>query len=295
MMVTLRYVFVLLLSVSFPAVAGVYFETTTVMTGPGFSETMEVEGWADGSKSKIVFRQSTNPLTGAGTYLITHDGGKMTYLIDPKDKTYMEWDIDQMMNSAGGVMNALGGVVKFKVSDPHIEIIENGKPAEKIAGYSTKRYRYRTTYTSVFTVMGFGSKKDVVIDQIIWSSEALKDVGLSVWLRKEPPKTGNPDLDGMMSLETNKVIGYPLKMETVSTETKKGKQTVTKHTMTVNTIKKQNIKDATFVIPADYQKTSLMQHMGSETGPSPTSDPPEEEQGGLKGLFNRGKSLFNRE
>ncbi len=244
---------------------------------------IEVEAWVAADKAKIEFKEAAgNPMAKEGAYLITRDGGKTIYMVDPKEKTYAEWDLQAMMSMVGSVMNGMGPLLKMEFSDPKVEKLleEDGGT---VAGQPTTHYRYRTTYNMKVKVLGMGQETAVENIQDVWATNKLQDIALGVWLRSDPPRTGNANLDKLVASEVDKTKGFPLKTVTVSTSTnKKGKPTVTRTTMEVTKLDTgATVAESSFQIPAGYQETQILPQAAEGEGQ-------QESQGGLGGLL-RGK------
>jgi hypothetical protein len=109
-------------------------------------------------------------------------------------------------------------------------------------------------------VLGMGQASNVVSEQEIWATDKLKDVGLGVWLRADPPRTGNANFDKLVATEASQVSGFPLKTVTVSTTTSnKGKQQVSRTSTEVTELDASAaVPDSTFEIPAGYEETQVM-------------------------------------
>jgi len=235
--------------------AGVYYVArTTAEGGKGADQQdMIVKAWASGDSGKVVFEESKNPMMGKGTYIITKDGGKTMFLVDPKEKTYMKWDLDSMMGLLGGAMK----MMNLKFTDPKVEALGE-EPDGLVAGVPTVHYRFRTTYAMSMSFMMMKKNSKVVKDEEIWAATELADAALGIWLRKAPPKTGNEDMDKLIKAEMGKVQGFPLKRKTVTTSTdEKDKKEVTTITMEVTELQMVPVPDSTFEIPSDYKETSL--------------------------------------
>jgi len=201
----------------------------------------------------VVFEESENPMMGKGTYIITKDGGKTMFLVDPKEKTYMKWDLDSMMGLLGGAMK----MMNLKFTDPKVEFLGE-EPGGLVAGIPTTRYSYRTSYAMSMSFMMMKKNSRVMKDEEIWAATKLADAALGIWLRKAPPKTGNEDMDKLIKAEMGKVQGFPLKRKTVTTSTdEKGNKEVTTITMEVTELQMVPVPDSTFEIPSDYKETSL--------------------------------------
>jgi hypothetical protein len=235
--------------------AGVYYVAqTTAEGGKGADQqNMIVKAWASGDSGKVVFEESENPMMGKGTYIITKDGGKTMFLVDPKEKTYMKWDLDSMMGLLGGAMK----MMNLKFTDPKVEFLGE-EPGGLVAGIPTTRYSYRTSYAMSMSFMMMKKDSRVMKDEEIWAATKLADAALGIWLRKTPPKTGNEDMDKLIQAEMSKVKGFPLRRKTMTTSTdEKGNKEVTTITIEVTELQMVPVPDSTFEIPSDYKETSL--------------------------------------
>ncbi|HET9226705.1 MAG TPA: DUF4412 domain-containing protein [Thermoanaerobaculia bacterium] len=263
-------IFLILALAALPAFAGIHYKAvTTNEDGQRAAGNMEVEGWVSGDKARVEFKESGNPMAKAGAYLITKDGGKTIYLVDPGEKTYAEWDIQAMLGLVGAVTQGMGPLLKMEFSDPKVEKLLD-EDGGTVAGLPTRHTKYRTSYNMKVKVLGMGNEANVVTEQEIWATDRLQDVGLGVWLRSDPPRTGNPQFDKLIDAEVERATGFPLKTVTVSTTTqKKGKTTTTRSVMQVTQLDtKADIAAASFEIPAGYQETQLLPEgaEGEESG-----------------------------
>ena len=233
-------------------------------------------------KARVEFKESGgNPAAKEGSWLLTKDGGKTIFLVDPEEKTYAEWNLQAMLGLVGSVMQGMGPLLKIEFSDPKVEKLleEDGGT---VAGMPTRHYRYRTSYIMKMRVLGMANEANVVTEQDIWSTDRLQDVGLGIWLRSDPPRTGNEQFDKLIAAEAGKTQGFPLKTVTVSTTTQKkgNKQTVTRSTMEVTQLDASaNVPGSSFEIPAGYKETQLV----------PTAEEGGGEEGGLGALLRRNK------
>ena len=98
----------LLLAAALPAAAGTHYTAETTTTGPDAEQATSVEAWVDGAAAKIVFHESGTPVLEKGNYIVTTDGGKTLYLVNPEEKAYAEWDLEAMLQMVGSVMQAMG-------------------------------------------------------------------------------------------------------------------------------------------------------------------------------------------
>lgn len=271
-----------------PAWAGVHYTSVTETVGQSGKMTIQVEGWASGNNARVEFKQSDNPVMKTGTYMITTDGGKTLYLVNPEDKTYAKWDLQAMMGAAGSVLKSMGPLFKMEVSDPKVEKLDEGDGGQ-VLGIPTRRYKYRTSYNMKIRVMGMGDTSNVVMEQDIWATDRLTDLGVGAWLRAEPPSLGYEPLDKLVKSEMGKISGYPLKMVTVSTTTsqKKGEKTVDRTTMEVTKLDTSaTVAASRFEIPSGYQETQLLPGPGAQANDGSGQ---QEEQSGIGGLLRRKK------
>jgi len=250
-------------AVAAPAFAGLHYQAVSRQEGgagrgnnPG---NITVEGWVNGDKARVEFKESGNPMAKSGTYLITKDGGKTLYLVNPEDKTYALWDLNAMLGFLGGVMNGVGPILKFEFTDPKVEKVSEDDGGA-LLGYPTRHYKFRTSYSMKMKVFGIGRSADTATDQEVWATSKLTDPGLKVWLRHDPPRTGNEQFDKLIAAETEKqrVTGFPLKTVSTTTSTQNGKQTVTHHTMEVTSLESKSIPDSSFEIPSGYKEIQML-------------------------------------
>ena len=264
-----------------PSFAGIHYKATTHTEGAQAqgNSNIQVEGWVANDKAHIDFKDNAGPMAKQGSYLLTKDGGHTVYLVDPQEKTYASWDLKAMLGLVGGIMNGMGPLLKVEFSDPKIEKLLD-EDGGTLVGLPTHHYRYRTSYTMKIRVLGMANDASVVTDQDIWATDKLQDIALGVWLRSDPPHTGNEQFDKLLASQMDRAKGFPLKTVTVSTSTQKkgNKQTVTRSTMEVTQLETTTPPASAFEIPAGYKETQLL--------PQGEDD---EQGGGLGGLLRRNK------
>jgi hypothetical protein len=287
---TLAFIAAALVLAAAPCSAGIHYKSATKTWSEGAnarSSDIQAEGWVAGEKAKVAFLESNgNPVARQGTYMVTKDGGKTLYLVNPQDKTYAQWDLQGMLGVVGAVMNGMGPLLRIQFSDPKTEKLAE-EDGGLVAGVPTRHYKYRTSYTMTVKVLGMGNTANVVSEQDIWATTKATDAGLGVWLRAEPTRTGNKEFDKLLTSSAAKFQGFPLKVVTVSTSTqqKGNKQTVTHSTMEVTQLDAgASVPASTFEIPAGYKETQIAPTQQGEAG-----DQKQEEEGGLRGLLKRKK------
>ncbi len=275
-----------------PCSAGIHYKSATKTWSEGDrangrNSDIQAEGWVAGEKAKVVFVESNgNPVAQQGTYILTKDGGKTLYLVNPQDKTYAQWDLQGMLGVAGAVMNGMGPLLKIQFSDPRTEKLSE-EDGGLVAGVPTRHYKYRTSYTMTVKVLGMGNTANVVSEHDIWATTKATDAGLGVWLRAEPAHTGNKEFDKLLTSAAPKFQGFPLKTVIVSTSTqqKGNKQTITHTTMEVTQFDTgASVPASTFEIPAGYKETQIAPTQQGQAGQDQ-----QEDEGGLRGLLKRKK------
>ncbi len=241
-----------------PAAAGVRYTAVSSAEGQGAAKPTKVDAWVDGARAKIVFQQASAADLEAGEYLLTQDGGKTLYLVDPDEKTYAKWDLEAMFQALGSVMEAMGPMMNLSIDN--VKVDKTGQSSGgTIQGLSTTHSTYKTTYDMTMKFFGRGHTNHVESIQDVWTTTALDDPAMAVWLRKAPI-TGFGELDKLVSAEMEKAHGFPLKTVTVSTTTNpKGKSQTTKTTMEVTSLDTSaSIPASTFEIPAGYEETQML-------------------------------------
>jgi hypothetical protein len=256
----------LFVAAAVPAMAGIHYQATTKTDAQSRSSDVQVEGWVTGDKAKVEFKEATNgnPVTQKGTYILTKDAGKTLYLVNPEEKTYAVWDLRGMLGAVGTVMNGVGPLLKIQFSEPKVEKLAEDDGGT-LLGVPTRHYKYRTSYTMTMKVLGMGNSSDVVTEQDFWTTTKLGDAGLGVWLRSEPPRTGNVELDKLLTAERYKMQGFPLKTVTVtnSTDKKRGRTNTSRTSMEVTQLDASaSVPAAAFEIPSGYKETQILPAAG---------------------------------
>lgn len=251
-----------------PARAGIYYQAVTTEEG-GKTQT-RVKAWVEGAKAKVELEEA-GPGLQDGSYLLTTDGGRTLYLVNPKEKTYSRWDLDAMFQTFNQVMESMGPMMNMSIDNPEVEKVGE-EAGGTVVGLPTTRYRYRSSYELNLKVMGMKRSSRVQMDQEIWATQAVSAPGLGVWLRPDRP-TGFEGLDELLEAEMGKLEGFPLKVVTETTTTnKKGKSRTTRSTMEVTTLEQdRDLEDGTFEIPEGYTEEAMptMGENGEDEGGNP--------------------------
>jgi hypothetical protein len=194
---------------------------------------------------------------GKDGYFVTRDGGNTFYIVNPKEKTYMKFDMAQMAQAGAGMMQAMKGVAQMKISDPKVEkVLDEAGPS--ILGYPTRHYRLVTTYAMEMSFFGRKNVTQVVREEEIWSTTKFKFGGLKAWTSKQQVRTGNEELDKLVDARKDAIQGLYLKHIAVNKSIDANKrETVTRHTTEVSEIKEGRLAAALFEMPAGYKEESI--------------------------------------
>ncbi len=244
-----RFVIAIFLLAAFPAFGGVEFVAQTRSDAGG---DVTVHAYVSGARAKVVFVESAVDLYNTGDYMLSNDEGKTLYIVTPNTKTYTKYDVQSMMAGMGGIVQGMRGMMKVSFEAPRVEKLleENGGV---IAGVPTRHYRYRTSYTVSMHITG-AKKVSTIIEEDIWTTDKLVDPALKVWLKQEPPATGDEQVDKMIRAEMSKVEGFPLKRVTVTRTSDADGEHTTRSEMNVLQLKRVTLPLATFVIPKTYRE-----------------------------------------
>ena len=245
-----------LMLVTATARAGWEYTSATKAEGGGRhaeAANNSIHALIDGTKARIEFVESGNPMMGKGSYLLTEDAGKKVYIVNPEQKAYSEWNMDAMMGMAGGMM----GMMNMKVKDQKVEKLLEEK-GERILGYPTTHYKFRTAYTMEMKFMGMHQSTSTVKEEDIWTTKSLPDAAFAFAGMRRDMKSGNAELDKLIASEMGKAQGFPLRIISAQhTTDPRGQQQESKVTMEVTSLKQVNPAASQFQLPADYEARDL--------------------------------------
>jgi len=252
-------VLVLAAPLALPAVAGVTYtaKTRTLSAeNPDQAADLKVRALVNGSKARVDFLESELPELAKGRYLLSTDEGKTVYLVDPAGKTFARWDAERMVSGMADLMRRMRWQMKVHFDEPQIQKVLDEK-GEPVAGLPTRHYRYRTSYRVRVELAGSDTIATTV-DEDIWTTSAVQEPGLRLWLKQEPPTSGDEQLDRIIHEEKSKIQGFPVKKITViKTTDHEGKVTESRTEMIVTEMKTISVEDSAFQIPSGYTEMDL--------------------------------------
>jgi hypothetical protein len=245
--------------------AGLSFTQVTSVNG---SRTMVSKVLSDGNRAKMetVESASANPFMPAGSYMLFNDGELV--LINPSARTFARFD-SAMLEGMTGMMG------QIEITDVAFEKVleEDG---ETIAGYPTRHYQFKSSWTMGMQGMPMKTQMNFVED--IWATTAVDAPDIAVGAANALPQQVKAvaETQGLLKVE-----GLPLKH--ISVQGSKmdmgggglgalgarmagrmagaGGDTTT--TMEVTDLQEVDVPAATFAIPDGYTETQLFQTGGA--------------------------------
>lgn len=220
----------------------------------------------DQGMSRVDYSKDSS--SGAGTWIISRNGGRDMIYVDPKSKTYL-------VNSTGDLSETLGGV-QLQISNLVLDSRHLGS-GPVMAGYPTDHYRITATYDVSISLgpIPLVQHVETVIDK--WTTTAFGDVG-ATYFRGNLPHSGDPEIDRIIEAETTDAPGFPLRQISSITTTlsnrnlpkstqievpRKRRQTTE---LVVTKVGRAESEPSRFQIPASYNpidQSSLLGETGS--------------------------------
>ncbi len=241
------------------AFAGVEFVAQTRSQDGG---DVTVHAFVSGSRAKVLFVESAAQIYNVGDYMLSPDEGKTLYLVSPATKTYTKYDVPAMMAGMGGMVQGLRGMMKVQFESPKVEKLLE-EPGTPVAGLPTRHYRYRTSYVVSMHITG-AKKISTVTEEDIWTTDRLVDPALKIWLKHEPPSTGDQQVDEMIRAEMSKIQGFPLKRVTVTRTSDAQGEHTSRSEMNVLEVKQVSVPAREFLLPRGYTEVAPKRLMDEE-------------------------------
>ena len=248
--------------------AGIYFESTTTVTGgkPGQSSLMnsKARSFISDDKLRTEMIESQNPMMPAGSFMISTDGGKTMTIVNPATQSYAIMDLEAMAGMfSGGMVN---------IVNPAFEKIADEDGGE-ILGHKVRHIKFKKSYGMEMNFMGMRNSTTVESTQEIWAASDLLADGPNLWSGQKGFATGDKEFDRRILDEMAKIRGLPLKQVMTSRETADGgavTESVT--TINVNLLREEHVEDSMFEIPSGFTERSIIEIGASQRMNSDTSD-----------------------
>lgn len=243
------------------------FVVRTSSTHTGDRETVMIRGrgtFAGGNARLELTETGPNKeaFGGKGSYFLIPEGGEKMYLVDPSQKSYLEWDMESMMAGMAKMVNALGSLVKMDISNVQIDAKDMG-PGETVQGYPTRHMQMTQNYTVTAKVLGKTSVSRTESTTDYYFAPALRSLrnpfvrNGQAWANKFDVFQ-NPDYKRQMAAAQAKIQGVPVKTvtRTVTTD-EKGKQETSVTTTEMVNFKNGDVSASLFSIPTGYQLVQM--------------------------------------
>ena len=215
----------------------------------------------DGQRSRVDFLSGN--AYPPGTYVVSSDGARKLRFVDPSQKTYTEVNTATIA-SAIGMSNIVIGNLKSEVMKLDDQPV--------IAGIPTDHYRLVLSFDITVTLKNRPLKQSVRTEIDKWTTVRFSDTTTS--LGSQTLLTGNAEIDALISAETTKISGFPLKQTiritamNVSTTGRPVKSqlqvpstvTLTRE-MTVTSIRETKPDAAMFIVPAGFSRTDFAERV----------------------------------
>jgi len=212
----------------------------------------------DGDRSRVEF--TAGNAYPAGTYIIATNGSRSMVFIDPSRKSFVEVNAASVASSIGGQ--------KITIANKKIDDVVKMPDQVTVAGLPTEHYRLSMSYdiTVAFGSLPLTQTVKTTIDK--WTTSAFGDVG-DTFLAGGALKTGNPDLDELISAENSRIKGFALRqVVNVTTINNRASQTGDSQLKVSRTVTQTRellvtaiqplaqLNVATFTVPVTYHKAS---------------------------------------
>ncbi len=243
--------------VAIPSSAAIQYEFVQKNTSADTAEPvtdLTARATIDGDRSRIDFLSGS--LYPPGTYVVSTDGARRMLFVDPEKEWFTE------VNTTS-VATALGSS-NIRISNLK-STLETRDDRPVIAGYTTDHSRLTISYDIAVTVKNMPIKQRVRTEIDTWATPHFPPVSAMSFL--SGLRTGNPEIDKLLDVETTRVKGFPLR-QTVTTKavadlppTRSELKTPTTRTlvreMWVTSIRETAPDASLFAVPPHYRRADL--------------------------------------
>jgi hypothetical protein len=253
----MRVLGVLLLFAVQTASAAIQYEfRQTVTSDAEGAAPIDCSGSAviDGERSRVEFGNCN--AYPPGSFVLTTNGSRTLTFVDPSKKIFADVN-------AAAVATALGST-KITIANKKINTTEM-PDHPNIAGVPTSHYRITLDYdiTVTFGTIPLTQTIHTMIDR--WTTQTFGDVA-DTFLSAGGVKTGNPDLDDLITAESSKERGFPLKQiirttainnraQTVKSELVLSRSTTITRELSLTSVQPvAKVADTMFNVPASFKR-----------------------------------------
>jgi Domain of unknown function (DUF4412) len=234
------------------AFAGLAYKVESVSSGIRES-TMNGTAEVEGKNFRFNIGQSDDAVIPASGFIISENGGRTLAVVDPATKSYYELSLDQIGGGFGAILQQFGGMVKFTVANPKVNVRDLGA-GEKIEGYATQHKTFDMSYDMNMDVMGQKTTMSFATTAEMWVTDQIPTESAS-FLQSGELHTGIDDIDKLIAMHVKSLSGFPLRHIATIHVVQGGNDMEAKTTTTVTGIEKKTFPATEFVIPAGFAKT----------------------------------------
>lgn len=211
----------------------------------------------DGTRSRVEF-QSGNAYP-PGTYVISTDGARKLWFVDPSQKLYTEVNTVSIA-SAIGTSNI--------VIENFIPTVTKLPDTITVAGITAEHYRLTMTYDITVNFRNMPLKQRIKTEIDKWTTVRFGDVADTAF-SMALVQTGNAKIDELIAAENTRIKGFPLKQtvritkinQSTSRRARSELKVPTVRTssreMTVTAISETPADQSIFIVPAGYRKNDF--------------------------------------
>jgi hypothetical protein len=247
----------LAIPLAIPAYAAIEYDFSQRTTHEGaVIPSTELMGRAvlDGDKSRIDF--TGGDVYPAGTYMVSIDGSRRLYFVDPEKKWFTEVNTSTISTAVAAS--------NIDIANLKTELEKVGEK-EIVAGVATDHYRMTITYDITVPWGSMPLKQSVRTVINTWTTDKFGDVAQLAFNNSVP--TGNPQIDKMVETETKRLHGLPMRQSvTITLNSMVGRpvnselklpatRTITRETWITRITERGAVQTALFTVPKDYRRS----------------------------------------
>jgi hypothetical protein len=243
------------LAAAVPAAAGVYFSAVTTVEGaPGVRPpSTTVRCWAQGDKARVEFVTGADPLLRPGRFLLTLDGGRSVYLVDPAGRTFSEWSGDAAMWTSSAAAARPSSALEKAGEDDGGELV----------GVRTRRLVFRAA----------SAPAGAVAEEELWVAPELAEGALAVWMRR--PAAETPDESAAAKADRERYGSFPLRRVATLAAGGRGGAPVRRLTTVVTELSVEELSAGTFAMGSGFREKPLSV-LAAEAAREPQQEPAED-------------------
>lgn len=198
--------------------------------------------------------KKSDPFRKKGGYWIYRSGTETITIVDPEEKTYMEIDMNKILQIGGAVAK----FIKMSITNPTVEVEKLG--SENFGQYKCNHILIKSSYDIETKIAILKTKSHVEETKELWATEDIPSMEVAGGFQKKSFKTGIDELDTLIEKEmkAQKDLGFVIKSITTQKNiNKKGKTETTVMEMTVSNVTFKNLPEEIFKVPAGYKKVEF--------------------------------------